>query len=413
MRSPEELSYWRFWPVFILAFFYPMNNGMINLAIPIYYLQEGLNTALIGILSAGSAISYMFSPILLNKLSQKLKRKTSITISLIGVFCSEIIFYFSLNPLLFLISRSVEGIFMGLYWPNLQSAISDNIFHKHSALTAKYNISWNSGMLTGFLFGALLLFSFGLLELIFYAAPILIFINLLVAVSAFQEPKKLNIHSKEFKDYVKEQEINLIKAVKIKKEEDDFRKLSYPRLYPVLIIVAYCLTRASVNFLYPIKSELLGFEEYTVYIATFFLALSQVISMFLASLMKLRYFNFVPPIMIGILIIVIPLIALNQDLSIFIILFFVVGSCTGVLYGVTLRMILMLNIKNDTSKFSGILESLIGAGFLITPIFSGFIAAVDLNITFYVLTLIIGVLFVFCMIVAIYKVEYKSRNNRD
>jgi sugar phosphate permease len=407
MESPEELSYWRFWPVFILAFFYPMNNGMINLAVPIHYLQEGLSTGIIGILSAGTTISYTFSPILLNKFSQRIRRKTSITISLIGVFFSEIIFYFTLNPALFLISRSVEGIFMGLYWPNLQSAISDNIFHKHSSLTAKYNISWNSGMLSGFLFGALLLFSFGFLELIFYAAPILIFINLLVAVSAFQEPKKLNIHSKEFKEYIKEQDINLIKAVEIKKENDDFRKLSYPRLYPVLIIVAYCLTRASVNFLYPIKSELLGFEEYTVYIATFFLALSQVISMFLASIMKLRYFGLVPPVMIGILVFVIPILALNQEFFIFIIMFLVVGSCTGVLYGVTLRMILMLNIKNNISKFSGILESLIGAGFLITPIFSGFIAAIDLNISFYVLTSIIGILFVFSLIVAFYKFEYK------
>jgi len=410
MKKSEELSYWRFWPVFILAFFYPMNNGMINLAIPIYYLQEGFNTGVIGILSAGATISYTFSPLLLNKISQKIKRKTSVIIALFGVFVAEMFFYLTLNPFLFIISRILEGFFMGLYWPNLQSAISDNIFHKRNSLTAKYNISWNSGMLTGFLIGALLLFSFEFLEIIFYVAPILIFINLVVAVTAFQEPRKLNIHSKEFREYVKQQEINLIKAVEIREEQDDFMNLSYPNLYPFLIIIAYCLTRASVNFLYPIKSELLGFEEYTVYIATFFLALSQFITMFVASLMKLRYFNKIPPIMIGVLIIVIPMIAINQELIIFIILFLIVGSCTGVLYGVSLRLFLMLNIKNNTSKYSGILESLIGFGFLITPIFSGFIAAIDLNITFYILTAIIGIIFIVSLSLALKKVDFSKEN---
>lgn len=412
MNSTKELSYWRFWPVFILAFFYPMNNGMINLAIPIYYLQEGLNTGAIGILSAGATISYTFSPLLLNKISQKIKRKTSIIIALFGVFVAEIFFYLTLNPILFIISRILEGFFMGLYWPNLQSSISDNIFHKHSSLTAKYNISWNSGMLIGFLFGAFLLFSFAYLEIIFYVAPILIFINLIIAITAFQEPRKLNIHSKQFKEHIKQQKINLVKAVEIKEEHVDFRKLSYPKLYPFLIIIAYCLTRASINFLYPIKSEFLGFEEYTVYIATFFLALSQVIAMFFASIMKLRYFNKIPPIMIGILVVVIPMIALNQELIIFIILFLFVGACTGVLYGVSLRLFLMLNIKDNTSKYSGILESLIGFGFLITPIFSGFIADIDLNITFYILTAIICIIFILSLSLAIKKVDFSKENKK-
>ncbi len=413
MSSTKELSHWRFWPVFILAFFYPMNNGMINLLVPIYYLQEGLYEGAIGVLSAGTTIAYVFSPLLLNKVSQKIKRKTSIIISLTGVFLSEIIFYFTLNPILFIISRTVEGIFMGLYWPNLQSSISDNIFHEHRKLTAKYNISWNLGILGGFLLGALLLFIFELLEIIFYIAPILIFINLIIAIGAFQEPKKINIHSKEFKEYIKKKKLNLVKAVKIKEEKDDFTKISFPLIFPVLLVIGYCLPRAAINFLYPLKSELLNFEPYTVYIAIFFLALSQMISMIFASLMKLRRFNKIPPIMIGILVLIFPIIALNQEFLIFIILFLIIGSCTGILYGVSLRLFLILNMKENKSIYSAFLESILGLVFLITPILSGVIAAIDLNITFYLLTSILFILFFVLLILSIKKVNFEVNEKEN
>ncbi|MEJ2251132.1 MAG: MFS transporter, partial [Candidatus Lokiarchaeota archaeon] len=307
MQSFEELRYWRFWPVFILSFFYPVNNSLINLAVPLYYYQQGFSTEIIGILAAGVTYSYIFSPILLNKISQKIRRKTSIIGALIGIFASEMIFYFTLQPIPFIISRFSEGIFMGLYWPNIQSSISDNIFHEHSKLTAKYNISWNSGNLCGFLLGAVLLFIFKVLVLIFYIAPLLIFLNLIIGILAFQEPKKINKHSEEFRRYLKENEkVTLTKAVKIQKERDDFMKISFSLLFPVLLTISYCFTRGSINFLYPIKSEVLGFEPYTVYIATFFFAISQTISLTFASLMKLKYFKSIPALSLIMIVILLP-----------------------------------------------------------------------------------------------------------
>ncbi|MBD3196845.1 MAG: MFS transporter [Candidatus Lokiarchaeota archaeon] len=386
----EELRYWRFWPVFILAFFYPMNNSLINLAVPIYYFQEGYSTQIIGFIAAGSTYTYLFSPILLDKVSQRIKRRTSIIGSLVGVFLVEIIFYITLQPIPFLISRIIEGFFMGLYWPNLQSSISDNIFHEHSKLTAKYNISWNSGILCGFLLGAVILFVFRALLLIFYVAPLLIFINLIVAATAFQEPKKINKHSKEFQRYLKEKEsLTLAQAVKIKQERDDFMKISFSVVYPILLIISYCITRATINFLYPIKSELLNFEAYSVYIASFFFALSQIISMIIASLMKLKFFKIIPILSLIITVIMVPILGLNTNYWIFLILFFIIGFCTGILYGVSLRLLLMLNIKKNTSRYSAFLESLIGFGFLIAPIIAGFIAEINLELTF---TLLDGVL---------------------
>ena len=75
---------WRFWPIILLATLYPINNVVVNLSIPLYFYKQGTAVALIGVLTASMALTYSFSPLLFNKLSDKLGRKNSIVLAMTG-----------------------------------------------------------------------------------------------------------------------------------------------------------------------------------------------------------------------------------------------------------------------------------------------------------------------------------------
>ncbi|MFX1394409.1 MAG: MFS transporter, partial [Promethearchaeota archaeon] len=120
----EKTRTWKFWPVMCLSFLYPVNTSLISLSIPIYYFNIGVSVEIIGFLAAASSITYSFSPVLVDKLSQKLGRKKSILIATLGASAAQISFYFTLEPVIFFIARLMEGFVMGFFWPNLQSTIS-------------------------------------------------------------------------------------------------------------------------------------------------------------------------------------------------------------------------------------------------------------------------------------------------
>ncbi len=67
-----------------------------------------------------------------------------------GISFSQVIFYFTLEPIPFLIARMIEGFMAGFIWPSITSSISDKKLD-HDKHLARFNFSWNAGLLTGFL----------------------------------------------------------------------------------------------------------------------------------------------------------------------------------------------------------------------------------------------------------------------
>ncbi len=392
MIKSQKSETWQFLPIMILAFNYPVNINILGLIIPIYFLEIGISSQLNALLSAGTTITYIFSPLLLNKLSERLSRKNSILIAMGGTLIAQMIFFFTLNPIPFLISRLIEGFFIGLYWTNIQSCISDNVYHNHKKLIFMYQFSWNAGSIFGFLFGAIISFFFKDILLLFLISPIFVFINFILIIFFFQEPEKANIDSIDKSTFNTEQipKSNefFTQNLEKKKINHEFNEISFPLLYPILLLVAFCLTRGVIGFIFPIKSVFLNFELSTVYIATLFLGLSQIISMTFISLFQLKTLKKITQINIFVLAILMFLVGLNTNYFIFIILFLFIGFCTGTLYGLVLRLIINLNMKKKTSKYSSGFESLIASSFFISSIVSGFIIDIELNLMFYILSIL-------------------------
>jgi len=335
-------------------------------------------------------MTYCFSPILLGKISERFRfsRKKGVFFGVLGISVSQIIFYFSLEPIPFLISRVLEGFMAGLVWTNLQSTISDNAEHNHSKYMAIYNFSWNLGALLGFLVGAIMLFFLGDLLIIFYFSPFLLFINIFVILFFFEESAKI-------KNLNCENETEERKMVGIiNQSKQDIKTLSryyIPSMIPVLFMVAFSIVRVCVLFTYPLKSEILGFEAYTAYLLSFLCLITQTFSITFASYLPLKHLKKVSIICVLISSIIVFFLGLNTNYVMFVILILLLGFFNGFLYSLGLKLFLYLNIQRETSKYSSICESAIGFTFLVAPIFAAFLTAAydDIDLCFYAFSVIL------------------------
>ena len=368
---------WRFWPVICIALLYPINNSLIALAIPLYFFRQGVDVRFIGIIAAGAAMTYCFSPILFKNVADKIGRKLCVIIALLGTSLAQLVFYFTLDPLIFFISRLSEGLVTGLFWPNLQASISDNAFQDHRRKLSRFNFGWNSGVLLGFLTGALILFVIDDLKIIFFTAPILVFSATLISILFFQESKKYNAKTVNPERMTEYANSNFHKS-------KDYR---IPKILPILLVTSFAFAKGSVNILYPIKSEIIGFELYTVYLLAAFALLTQLISTTFASYLSIKSLKKVVMVCLFSLIIIFIFFGITTDFLIFAILYLLMGFFAGILISFGIKLSLMQNVKYQTSKYSNILESSIGLAFLITPIFAAYLASNDLTLAFYIISL--------------------------
>ena len=404
----EKIQQWRFWPLICLAFLYLINVALINLATPLYFFKQGTEIVIIGFLVIGSTITYCFSPILLYRISKKIGRKLSILLGVTGISFSQVIFYFTLEPIPFLIARMIEGFMAGFIWPSITSSISDKKLD-HDKHLARFNFSWNAGLLTGFLLGAIILYFVQDLVIIFYFAPFLMFINIIIILLFFKESKRVNndhfelAQQTEISKSDKKESEKKIKIKSYQKNDMDIAKFYIPVVIPVLILISYCMSKVGSGFLYALKSETLGFETYTVYLLSFFSLLAQLISITIASYFSLNYLKRVPLISIFSIAIILVMFGIVTNFFGFIILFILLGFFTGLLFGSGLKLILFLNLKNETSKYSTIQESTIGFSFLFSPILAAFIASYNLNLSFFIFSTILLLILVILLLLLMYR----------
>jgi len=377
LEHRDILQKWRFWPVICLAILYPINGSLIGLAIPLYFFRQGVDLIIIGLIIAGIPMTYCFSPLLFKNIGDKIGRKNCIIIALLGTSIAQLLFYFTLDPILFLISRLTEGLITGLFWTSLQSSISDNALHDHNKKLSRFNFGWNSGVLIGFLTGALILYFIDDIKIIFYVAPLLVFSATLISILFFQESKKYNL------DMVDPDRITGHSNSNFSNSKD----YNIPKILPILLVASFAFTKASINILYPIKSEIIGFEPYTVYLLASFAIMTQLVSTTFASYLSINSLKKASVISLFSLFIIFILFGINTDFIIFGILYLFLGFFAGILISFGLKLSLLLNVKHQTSKYSNILESSIGVAFLITPIFAAYLASTDLNLAFFTLSM--------------------------
>ncbi|MFX1573646.1 MAG: MFS transporter [Promethearchaeota archaeon] len=392
MESIHLNQKWRFWPILCLAFIYAFSNPLLMLATPIYFFQQGVQIKFISILSTALTVTYSISPIGLNKISDRLGRRKSVIISMIGATCAQLTFYITLAPIAFLIERLFEGFILGFFFPNLQASISDNQSIDHNIYLAKFNLSWSIAIVLGLLFGAILLQFTDNLQLLFYINPIFLAINAFIAILFFQEPINPNF---EIQNSASDFNINHSEDIQTSITISNYY---IPVIIPLLFILASSFASGNGTLLYPIRSEILGFHPSSTYFVNVFATLSQTLAMYVATLIALNKLKITAAFILIIYSFLFILFNLNEIYPLFIILFMFSGFFYGFLYGAASKLFLTLNIIKKTSKYSSISESSVGVTFFISQLFLGFMADINISLAYSMLSLTLIVIFLINLI---------------
>jgi MFS family permease len=378
---------WRFWPVLCLAFIFAFANPLLSLATPIYFFQQGVQIKFISLLSIAMTITYSISPILLTKISNKLGRRKSIIISMIGATGLQLIFYITLNPFVFLIERLLEGFILGFFFPNLTASISDVPNIDHQKYLAKFNLSWSIAIVFGLIFGAVILLFIDNLVFIFYLSPIILLVNIFIAIFLFQQSTPPNF---------KPQDKNTtFKTINPENNQDSTAYSNYfiPVIIPLLFILYTSFAAGNGSFLYPIRAELLGFHPSSTYLVNTFAVVGQSLSLYFSSVLALKKLKLVSVFTLSVYPFLFIFFIFNEIYFLFIILFLFSGLFYGMLYGAASKLFIALNVLKNTSKYSGILESSTGLSFFISMLILGFIADINILLGYFSLTLSLLVIF--------------------
>ncbi|MBY8984793.1 MAG: MFS transporter [Candidatus Lokiarchaeota archaeon] len=390
MTEQNVQTHWRFWPVLCLVFIFAFSSPIVMLAAPIYYIQQHVEIIFISLLSTALTITYSISPIILNKISDRLGRRKSVIIALIGATGAQLVFFISLHPIVFLIERLFEGFILGFFFPNLQASISDNAEIDHQKYLARFNLSWGIAGVFGLLFGAVFLTFIDDLRFLFYINPIFLALNVVIAILFFQEP----IHDEEDNQQI---EIEVIRP-------EDHQKLLnssnfyIPVILPLLFILGLSFASGNGTLLYPIKSEVLGFQPSSTFLVVVFATITQSLAMYLSNLVALKKLKLLTSLTLLIYALMFIFFIINEFYFIFIVLFMLSGFFYGILYGTASRLFLSLNIIKDTSIYSSISESSIGLFFFISQIILGIIAGINVNFAYISLSIILVLIFIINLI---------------
>ncbi len=368
-------------PILFSAFFRIAISVTIGLAIPLYLIGIDLSSEIIGIITSGTAMAYLFSPLIFRNIHNKLGLKLTLIISSSGALVIQIILQFNLYPLIIFILLISDGILLGFFWPVLASTIStildqneykDNTVQKNK-LMKTYSLSWNSGGIFGFILGTCILFFIDDNLIMFKFSLIFAIIGVIFAF--FIKNPNFNLES--------EPVIPMDKGVKaIPKNEE----VSFPLYIPLVMIGVYSFLIGGVGLVYPLKSNLLNFSLFTNYLFYAFRLSSQTITIAKSMDFNIARLKKLLPFSIMIVFCSLFLMAINQNIIIFGFLFFTFGMFLSINYTFSFKLIVFKNIINKTSKYSVYFETIVGFGYFFSPIVIGYIATFGIDIGFFFLT---------------------------
>ena len=220
--------------------------------------------------------------------------------------------------------------------------------------------------------------------------------NAIITIVFFQESIKLT-HNSDINESAKIDEINLVQNNTNKSNGVMYH---IPLLIPILFLFGFSFAIGSANFIYPIKSEILGFQSSSAYFLSFVAMFAQTISVYKASLWSITRLRTASLISITLVALIIIFFGINDNFFGFIILFAIIGLLAGILYGSAIKFFMILNLTKKTSKYSSIMESFSGITYFATQITAGFVGGLSLELAFFTLSIIlilISILYLFFM----------------
>jgi len=402
--TQKTLLDYRTWPLYMLIFVRLFFTSIFERALQNYlYFFIDIREGTLGIISSTGAITYIFAPIIGQKITSKLGNRNSIIISSIAtpiLIGAQIIY---VEPWFLIMCRILFGFMLGLFWPNCLNLLSNwqkvSSVEKSKKNFKNFNFSWNFGLILGLFIGYILAFSWNdyltmiiSWSLSFLLIPISFFIKKESQLQiSIEEPKKqlgITISQGNIKDSL---ELN-----------SNTPMIIYPILFSWMGIIFLTISKSIFIFSYPVFLKAFGSPSNQTYLVQFGLQITQLIGLTWISSMKI-YSRKISALISLIAVSLISLtILLIENIWYISIIIAIVGLFLGIIHGVAMKIMLEYGTAKNTTRYSTINEILIGIGFGITPIIAGFVAEINIYAIFVFLVIFGFFLLIFSI--------YYSRN---
>lgn len=342
---------------------------------------------MVGSISSAFPIAYIVGPFLGVVVTKKIGIKPALTLFSIFSVTMMGIVIFSVNPWVIIICRVLNGLSMGLFWPNVLLILSKwqkGTDKKESDTHFRiFNYSWSFGLIFGFLAGLLIVLvwqdDFIALVISFGVS----FLNIPL-VLLLKNPGKLNgetvLKQSEYEQVRMSEDIILDKK---KISSLTPQNLVFPILFSWIGIFFVTSTKGFINFAYPffLNSDI----DYLVYIVTLIQQIGQIIGITYITSKKSYFKRYAFISSVSVVIIISLIITIfNSSILIISIAISSVGLFLGIIHGTSQKIMLNYGAKTDSTKYTTINEILVGVGFGIIPLIAGYVIEWNLIAIFYI-----------------------------
>ena len=395
---------YRAWPVFLLAFIRLISFSIFERALSNYlYFIMDISESTLGIISSAGAIAYIFAPILGQFITSKTGIRNALILSsiLTPILTGAQIIYF--EPWFLITCRALLGLTLGLYWPNCMNLLSkwQRISSPERAKRdfRNFNISWNLGFISGLFFGYIwsffwsdyyaMIFSW---TLSFFLIPISLFINKDSKIQIQKEKLEFHLENPEYEEDFK----------MISKTNSNSSMIIYPILFSWVGIIFLATTKSIFQFTYPVFLKLYSMDSHSTYIVQGGIQLAQLIGLIWINGMNI-YKRKISVLISFVSIIIISFSIFSVSSIWYIALIFsVTGLFFGFIHGTSMKIMLDYGSAKNTARYSTMNEIIIGIGFGVTPIISGYVVEINLYAVF--------VFIIICGFAFLATLTYLSRN---
>jgi MFS family permease len=372
------------WPIFLLSFIRLFYTAIFERALSNYLLFSiGISKPTLGFISSAGAITYIIAPIVGQFLTTKYLgvRGALILNSLLTPILTGVQILYP-EAWFLILSRILSGLAMGLFWPNSLNLLSKwqkvSSIEKSKKNFTFFNFSWNLGFISGLLVG----FSWALIFGDYIGMVISWLISfLLIPVSFFIK---------------KDGEPELIKEKIIYQTEDPLSHLDIEEdlivnshtpmiIYPILfswLSIMFLATSKSI-FMFGYSLFLSDFfptnaPTYLTYLIQCGIQFTQLIGLTWISYVGIYKRKIASLLGIGMIGLVAFTIILVGNIWYISIITAFIGLFLGLIHGVGMKIMLEYGAAENTTKYSMINEILIGVGFGVTPIITGFVFVIQM-----------------------------------
>nr|MDO8112261.1 MFS transporter [Candidatus Sigynarchaeota archaeon] len=362
-----------FSPIYFLSFSGDLLGSLMIVACVLVGNRLGLTGIITGVLGSAYGMSYMFSPAIFGRISDKIGRRKSLMVASTGfTIISGIFLAFPTNVFLLVAGQIAVGCLYGFWWCSIEALISETSTPaNHQTKVNLFCVSWSLGYMLGPFLGPIL----EIIEQIFSFLILFIFSIANFAVIYFCIPGSLEGAKRraeiESAPFIADQSM----------DPRSTKRVMLASIILVLSIFTYAFTKSFFIGLFPDiaknppgvfdSPQHIGWGGWETGIALLVFGLARTITFIIQN--KLKNHSVGLRVMLA--------LALSGSCFLFItttaflaylVFFALVGVLSGLLYTMTLELLLQLN-KEKKGRIAGLFESAIGIGTMLSPLLGGFV----------------------------------------